>query len=286
MRDPRFQLDRRAMLAGFASVLAAPLLGCATNEEPRPAPPRTIEPNAQPATIVGVPTIEGQGATVRRLFPTVRASYQDPFVLLDDFAVTPPAGFPDHPHRGFEAFTYMLDGAFHHADNLGNDSFVTSGGVQLFTSGRGARHSEMPGEARANRGLQLWVNLPARLKKMEPAYAATDARDIPEDSVRGARVRTVVGHQSPVRVQTDMRYLDVALRRAERFEEQIAQGMRAFVYVIEGHVKIGDVALAMGDAALPVPGAFEVRAEDDARVVLIAGMPHNEPIRQHGPFVD
>jgi hypothetical protein len=280
-------LARRDLLAGLTGTAIAPFVaGCSADEPPPPARPRTIEPNARPETVAAVSTSEGRGATVDRLFPTVRSSYRDPFVLLDDFRVAPPAGFPDHPHRGFEAFTYMLDGAFHHQDNLGNDSYVASGGVQLFTSGRGARHSEMPGEARPNRGLQLWVNLPRALKPMEPEYAAVQARDIPEVGARGVRTRTVVGPGSPVRVRTEMRYLDLAFERGARFADELASHLRGLVYVLDGRVKMGDVELAAGTAAIPVPGALELVALNDARVVLIAGRPHGEPIRHRGPFVD
>ena len=281
-----FDPDRRELVLGLASTLALPLAFGCTAEEPARAASRVLEPNASPRVIHARSTKEGAGATVQRLFPLVQADHRDPFVLLDDFSVEPPAGFPEHPHRGFEAFTYMLDGAFHHADNLGNDSFVTSGGVQLFTSGRGARHSEMPGEARPNRGLQLWVNLPKKLKAMTPAYAAIDARDIPEGSLRGVKTRTVVGPDSPVRVQTAMRYLDMAFKRAQTLEDEIEKDWTALLYVVEGRVRVGDVALLAGEAAMPTAGAFGIRADDDARVVLIAGLPHREPIFQHGPFVD
>jgi redox-sensitive bicupin YhaK (pirin superfamily) len=220
------------------------------------------------------------------MFPHAPGQHLDPFVLFDDFAVTPPAGFPEHPHRGFEAFTYMLDGTFHHRDNLGNESSVSSGGVQLFTSGRGARHSEMPGEARPNRGLQLWINLPARLKKMPPAYAAVAPRDVPEETARGVRRRTVVGPGSPVVLQTEVRYLDLALERAARFADEIAQGATALLYVIDGRVRVGDVELSRGEAALPVAGALDVVALAEARFVLLSGRPHGEPIRQRGPYVD
>ena len=281
----RFRLHRRALLVGLGGVVGCGLIGC--NADPAPAPTAsTIEPNARPRTFVGRATTDGQGATLTRMFPNAPGHHLDPFVLLDDFAVTPPAGFPEHPHRGFEAFTYMLDGTFHHQDNLGNDSFVSSGGVQLFTSGKGARHSEMPGEARPNRGLQLWINLPARLKKMPPAYAGIDPRNIPEEHGGGVRRRTVVGAGSPVALQTEVRYLDLALERAARFADQIEQGMTALLYVVSGQVRVGDVELSTGQVALPSAGALDVVALAEARTVLLVGRPHGEPIHQHGPFVD
>ena len=121
-------------------------------------------------------TKEGRGATVRRIFPGPDIRHLDPFVLLDDFGVRRPAGFPMHPHRGFEAFTYMIEGAFFHKDNLGNESEIFAGGTQRFTSGKGAWHSEMPSTDGRNRGLQLWVNLPRRLKPMPPDYEGTAAK--------------------------------------------------------------------------------------------------------------
>ena len=223
---------------------------------------------------------------MQRLFPTRIAGYLDPFVLLDDFSVEPPAGFPMHPHRGFEAFTYMIDGSFEHKDTMGNESVVSSGGTQRFTSGRGARHSEMPAEGRPNRGMQLWVNLPRRLKTMDPTYEAVHGRDLPEDHRAGTTIRTVVGAGSPVQLQTDVSYRDLTMAAKSRWEDAVADGHQGLLYVAEGHVRVGDVELARGEVALPKSGEIGLVALADARVFLVSGRPHGEPIRHHGPFVD
>lgn len=237
--------------------------------------------------VVAQATTDGQGATLKRVFPWVAGDHLDPFVLLDDFAVTPPAGFPLHPHRGFEAFTYMLDGGFIHHDNLGNDSTVHTGGVQVFTSGRGAWHSEMPGEPRPNRGLQLWVNLPRARKPMDPRYAAVQGRDIPETHRQGVTQRAVVGHGSPVQLETSVRYLDLALARGSAHDDALDFGWQGIVYVIDGAVKVGDLTLPRGSGAKVVSGELGIRAVDsDARVAMIVGRAHREPITHHGPFVD
>ncbi len=123
-----------------------------------------------------VHTQEGDNAEVNRLFPLPgRLMHYDPFVLWDEFTVQPGAGFPTHPHRGFEAITYVFSGEMQHADNLGNTSTVGPGGAQRFTAGRGIEHSEMPGETQATRGIQLWINLPQRLKQLDPDYQEVPA---------------------------------------------------------------------------------------------------------------
>ena len=291
---PRF--GRRRLLAGAAALAAAPALAaCEAGpvSRPRRAAPRGhgAPPNARPALITAMPALDGQGARVFRLFPQQPGDHQDPFILLDDFRVTPPAGFPLHPHRGFEAFTYMIDGSFHHRDTMGNDSVVTNGGTQRFTSGRGARHSEMPAEERVNHGLQLWVNLPPELKRIEPEYEAIHGPDIPEQGRgQGARgdlvVRTVVGPGSPVRLRTAVRYLDLEARGPAAYETEVPAGSKALVYVVSGQVRIGDVTVEAGKAALPVPGELALRTEGPARFVYLAGASQGQPIRHHGPFVD
>ncbi len=246
-----------------------------------------VSPNARPPVVRSVATTDGQGARLRRVFPQVQGDHLDPFVLLDDFGVEPPAGFPMHPHRGFEAFTYMLDGDFAHRDNLGNDSTVSTGGVQIFTSGRGAWHSEMPGRPQVNRGLQLWVNLPRTLKRRAPEYQAIHGRDIPETHSRGVTTRTVTGNGSPVRLETSVRYLDLALAANARFEDELPRRWKSIAYVVEGRARIGDLTLARGEGALLRAGDWGLRAaEGPTRVVWIAGRSHDEPIVQRGPYVD
>lgn len=237
--------------------------------------------------IEAVEMAEGAGATVQRVFPTADLRHVDPFVLLDEFTVTPPAAFPEHPHGGFEAVTYMLRGAFRHRDNLGNDQIVSVGGVQRFTAGKRIVHAELPGSDETSHGLQLWVNLPRRLKDTEPDYQPVSSTEIPERQREGARMRVVVGEGSPVDLHTAVRYLDVFLRAGETFVEELPGGWSGLVYVLDGEVLIGDLALDPGKAVtFEGGGVASATAQQDSRFVLIAGEPHGEPIRQRGSFVE
>src|SRR5262249_45322142 len=203
-----------------------------------------------------------------------------------DFDVEPPAGFPTHPHRGFEAFTYMIEGAFHHVDNLGNDSVVSAGGTQRFTSGSGAWHSEMPGGDGTNRGLQLWGNLPRPLKQMNPNYAGLAASRHATKALDGGDLRTIVGTGSEVELQTAVRYADVSLRPTAVFHDVVEDGWNALVYVIRGAIEIAGEHFEEQEAALPSAGPLKIFARTAARFAVLAGKPHHEPIIHHGPFVD
>lgn len=231
------------------------------------------------------PLDEGADARVRRLFPTLQLRQLDPFVVLDEFRIQAPAGFPTHPHRGFEAITYMLEGAFRHEDDLGNASLVEAGGAQRFTAGRGLMHSEMPGAPGLNHGLQLWVNLPRRLKDVSPSYQQVIATDLPEERAGGVTVRTVVGPGSPLEVMTPLRYVDVALEAGALHMDAVEQGWNGFVYAVEGEIRLGDEILTAGRGALPGPGPLHLRAHTPARALIVAGQPHREPIVQRGPYV-
>jgi redox-sensitive bicupin YhaK (pirin superfamily) len=236
--------------------------------------------------VEAVETAEGEGAVVKRVFPTRNLSSFDPFPLLDEFNITPPAGFPEHPHGGFEAVTYMLQGGFHHTDNLGNDSVVMAGGVQRFTAGKPIIHSELPGTEGANRGLQLWVRLPTKLQHLKPTYQQVDAKDVPEQRVNGHLVRTVVGEGSSVKLQNDVSYLDVTLQKEQVFTHDVRRDLNAFIYVLEGAVKLGSVVVGKGEAGLLTGGDLvELSAADLARFVVIGGKPHGEEIVLRGSFV-
>lgn len=291
----RRTLSRRQTLELALTATVGGLAGCQAKQTPETtrAPagdPGGSHPAAARARIERViPAVgkrEGQGAFVHRLFPTRHLRDLDPFVLLDDFNVREPAGFPDHPHRGFEAFTYMLEGAFHHKDNLGNDSVVGAGGSQRFTSGRGARHSEMPAGAGDNRGLQLWVNLPRRLKQMTPSYAPVNGPDVFEEHVAGVYRREVVGPESQAQLQTAVDYQDLTLERGRRFGRTILEGYNTVIYVISGAVRLFDHTLQAQRAALTSPGDLEFEALEFSRVLFLSGKPHGQPIIQNGPFVD
>lgn len=241
--------------------------------------------------VEAVAMAEGAGARVGRVFPTRRLQHVDPFVLLDEFTVDPSAGFPDHPHGGFEAVTYMLEGAFRHRDDLGNDETVSAGGVQWFTAGERIVHAELPGSDEVSHGLQLWVNLPRRLKETEPTYRAVAAEDIPEAEEGGIRTRTVIGDGSPVKLHTTVRYVDVVLSPEAAgaelaYGEEMPSGWNGLVYVLEGEIVLSGGAVTRGRAAIfEGGGELEVTAREHARFVVIAGQPHGEPIRQRGSFV-
>jgi len=241
--------------------------------------------------IEAVSMAEGAGARVRRLFPTREHQHVDPFVLLDEFTVDPTAGFPDHPHGGFEAVTYMLEGSFRHRDNLGNDEVVSAGGVQRFTAGERIVHAELPAGEQVSHGLQLWINLPRRLKDMEPDYQPVPADEIPDSEGKGVRIRTVVGKGSPVELHTDVRYIDVTLEPAEvdhqvTYDDEVPPDWNGLIYVLQGEVTVGGRSVDRGKAVtFRGGGHVRVSAAEPSRVVLIAGQPHGEPIRQRGSFV-
>ena len=230
---------------------------------------------------------EGDGAEVSRLFPVQSFMNFDPFVLWDDFSISAGAGFPDHPHRGFEGITYVFQGSVNHTDNLGNDSTVTKGGLQRFTAGKGIIHSEMPSADVVTRGIQMWVNLPQRLKKIDPDYQQVNADEVPVREVENGRIRVLSGEGSPLQLNTPVIYLDVELDADGKLEEAIPEGFRGFVYMISGAATINDEQLTTGNAMF-FEDAQHVIAEssDPCRFMLCFGQPHGEPIYQHGPFVD
>jgi redox-sensitive bicupin YhaK (pirin superfamily) len=286
-------MRRRAILEGAAALGAvASVGGCVeppslAGEQTKARDPAGVEPARVLRRIVSRPAIDGAGATVQRVFPGPDLRHLDPFVVLDDFDVRRPAGFPDHPHRGFEAFTYMIEGKFHHRDSMGNDSVIGPGGTQRFTSGRGARHSEMPATDGPNRGLQLWVNLPRRLKKVTPSYAGIDGAKMPARAEgRGHLLREVVGPRSPVELQTEVEYLDLELLADASFSHAVPAGHNALIYVLEGEVSLLGERLAAREALLPSPGAITITARAPSRLLWLSGKPHGEPIRHRGPFVD
>ncbi|MGB9853757.1 MAG: pirin family protein [Candidatus Bathyarchaeales archaeon] len=236
--------------------------------------------------VIAVETLEGAGARVKRVFPTSQLSHFDPFVLLDEFFVEPPAGFPSHPHRGFEAITYMLEGGFHHTDDLGNDSIVLAGGLQKFTAGRGIVHSELPGTRGLNRGLQLWIRLPSKLSSVKPDYQQIESKSIHEREMDGLRIRVIAGENSLVKMHTEIIYLDVISPKKGYFTYKVEPEANVFIYTLEGNLAITDSTLKKSEAALLATGSkVEVKTEKNSRFVLIGGKPHREPIILKGPFI-
>lgn len=238
-----------------------------------------------------VETMEGAGVTVKRLMPVPDFMNFDPFVLCDHFLIGPGTGFPDHPHRGFEAITYMFEGSMNHKDNLGNESTVTVGGAQRFTAGSGLVHSEMPGATGNSTGIQLWINLPGRLKQTPPAYQQVDSGDIPEHAIENGKLRVIVGEDSPLELLTPVRYLDITLDEGGHYAEDISSGYRGFIYVVSGQAILNQQQAEAGDACfyeseMDAESRFEIKTNRVSRLMVCLGRPHHEPIRQHGSYVD
>ena len=231
-------------------------------------------------------TVEGDGAEVVRLFPlrSGRMNY-DPFVLFDHFFLEAGTGFPTHPHRGFEAITYLFEGGMQHKDNLGNDSTMTAGGAQRFTAGVGIEHSEMP-DGKSS-GIQLWINLPKALKMIPPAYQAVAAGEIPEHAFEGGKRRIIVGESSPLTIHTQVRYEDITLHSAGLYQASFSTDEQGLIYVVEGEVQLKGHTVKQQQAAyFGNLDALTLSSEVGARLMLCVGHPHHEPIRQYGPYVD
>ncbi|MES0371392.1 MAG: pirin family protein [Mariprofundaceae bacterium] len=227
---------------------------------------------------------EGDGVEVKRLMPVANLRNFDPFVLWDHFDISG-GGFPDHPHRGFEAITYMFAGGMQHADNLGNKGTVHGGGAQRFTAGKGIVHSEMP-DGRAA-GIQLWINLPKSLKGVDPEYQQVEEGGIPETIIDGGVVRTIVGEGGPIQLKTDVEYLDVSLAAGAILGRDIPAGFQGIIYLIEGSIKVNGETVNRDSAAyVDSEDALTIEAIETARYMWCFGRPHGEPIYQHGPFVD
>ena len=230
---------------------------------------------------------EGDGVEVSRLFPIADFMNFDPFVLWDHFSIGPGRGFPDHPHRGFEAITYMFNGGMNHKDNLGNESYVISGGAQRFTAGRGMVHSEMPSEVGESDGIQLWINLPKRLKQIEPGYQQVDAAQFPVNTFDGGEVKVLVGENSPLKLNSDVIYQHVKLNADTNYSLLLNAGMRGLVYLKSGAVNINNVNCETGQAMfIEEEQELSFTAVSDTEFMICMGLPHGEPIRQYGPFVD
>ncbi|NNF97093.1 MAG: pirin family protein [Halobacteria archaeon] len=229
---------------------------------------------------------EGDGAEVVRLFPlrSGRMNY-DPFVLFDHFFLKTGTGFPTHPHRGFEAITYLFKGGMQHKDNLGNDSTVTAGGAQRFTAGAGIEHSEMPDGK--STGIQLWINLPKALKMIPPDYQAVAAEQIAEHPFEGGKRWIIVGEGSPLALHTRIRYEDIMLHSAGLYQASFSTEEQGLIYVVEGEVQVEGHTIKQQQAAyFGKLDALTLTSDAGARLMLCVGLPHHEPIRRYGPYVD
>ena len=256
-------------------------------------PSRSIE-----RIVEGIATSDGAGVKLTRVLTGKLQRRLDPFLMLDAFGSDDPddyiAGFPDHPHRGFETVTYMLAGRMRHRDSAGHEGLLGDGGVQWMIAGRGVIHSEIPEqEDGVMEGFQLWLNLPARDKMRDPWYQDYAPTDIPQYTTpEGVTVRVIAGESNGVtgavtREVTEPLYLDIHLPAGTAFSTAVPATHNAFVYVYRGEVRIGDAALATQRMGILDNEAdrFVVRAEQPSRLILVAGKPLNEPIVQYGPFV-
>lgn len=253
--------------------------------------------------ISGQATTDGAGVDLVRVIGQPALMDLDPFLLLDAFRSDNPddyiAGFPPHPHRGFETVTYLLNGRMRHQDNAGNEGVIEPGGIQWMTAGSGIVHSEMPEQQDGLlEGFQLWINLPSAHKMDRPAYQEHDATSIPTETRQGATLKVISGVTSqgtsgPVsQPLTDPLYLDVTLQADTEFNENLAADHNAFVYVINGEVALEDIEgdqLTLARDQLAVLGKGDTvtlkGGDQESRFLLVAGKPLNEPVARGGPFV-
>ena len=265
------------------------------------------------------PTIEGAGVHLQRVFGHSHVPQLDPFLLLDDFRSNNPAhylkGFPWHPHRGIETITYVLQGDVEHGDSIGNSGVISSGDVQWMTAGSGIVHQEMPkGDKRGTMsGFQLWANLPASHKMMDPRYRDVKSHQIPEVALKdGVKVKVICGTANRVKgpvgdIVTDPEYLDVTVPAEATFAHPVRHGYNAFAYVIQGegyfdqnrdsyaHEVIGTNYFDFKRSCLCENGTMVLYDDGDevsvtaggngVRFLLASGRPIGEPVAWYGPIV-
>lgn len=246
----------------------------------------------------GLPTSDGAGVKLTRMLGHQGLEYLDPFLMLDQFRSDNRddyiAGFPSHPHRGFETVTIMLDGRMRHGDNKGHKGVIGAGGIQWMTAGRGIVHSEMPEQEDGRMwGFQLWVNLPAKQKMTTPRYQEFNADQIPVEQREGGPVRVLAGSSAsgttgPVeQIATTPLLLDVTLEPGAVFTEAVPAGHTVFISVYKGEVCAGDKTVKDPDLAVLSDGdGVELKAgAKGASFLLVAGQPLGEPVARYGPFV-
>jgi redox-sensitive bicupin YhaK (pirin superfamily) len=244
--------------------------------------------------------MDGAGVKINRVLTQPLQRRLDPFLMLDAFGSDKPgdyiAGFPEHPHRGFETISYMITGRMRHKDSAGHEGLITNGGVQWMTAGRGVIHSEMPEQEEGlMEGFQLWLNLPARNKMAAPWYRDIPNAEIPRFSTdAGATVQVIAGSSHGVegavqREGTEPVYLDIELAAGASFEQALPAGHNAFLYVFRGELTVEGKAVPQTRMAIlanpPDADGVRIKADQPSRLLLIAGRPLNEPIAQYGPFV-
>ena len=249
----------------------------------------------------GLQTSDGDGVKMTRLIGTHELNHVDPFLLLDAFGSDKPndyiGGFPSHPHRGFETVTYLLNGKMRHKDSAGNEGVIESGGVQWMTAGKGIIHSEMPEqEDGLLSGFQLWVNLPAANKMVEPQYQEFTSNEVPVErwdngtEIRVITGKTQLGTEGPVKnTYVSPVFMDVSLQLGRPFQQEIDAEDNTLLYVIEGEVSIGNSENTLSAKNLGILEQGEeikvISKTKHARFILISAKPLNEPVARMGPFV-
>lgn len=256
---------------------------------------RTVE-----QLVIGQATSDGAGVKLNRVLTQSLQRRLDPYLMLDAFGSDKPddyiAGFPDHPHRGFETITYMIAGRMLHRDSAGHEGLLENGGVQWMTAGRGVIHSEIPQQQEGvMEGFQLWLNLPGKDKMNAPWYRDFAAADLPRFVTEAGVAVTVIAGASHgiagavTRDTTAPLYLDLHFPANARFTQPLPAGHNAFVYVYRGEVSIAGSAVPAQRMAILANDAqadgVVIESSSDAKMLLIAGQPLNEPIAQYGPFV-
>ncbi len=277
-------LKRRDVLLGSATLLAA----CAKKSS-------VIEGRTVAAVYDSQPTTDGAGVRLQRALGHNALRILDPFLMLDEFQSDDPgdylAGFPSHPHRGFETVTYMVQGAMEHQDSVGNKGRLSPGSAQWMTAGHGIVHSEMPKqESGLMWGYQLWVNLPAARKMIPPRYQDIPPSHIPEVALEKGRVRVVAGTASgqtgPVSgIDVDPLFLDLTLENGAREAITLPTSHNAFAYVMQGSLALGGREVRSGQLAVLSPGETVTLEGRGGRALLLAGRPLHEPVSRWGPFV-
>ncbi len=280
------RLRRRDVLVGGVT-----LLGCTTRSNP-------IDARAVSQVVPAMPTIDGAGVRLHRALGSRALPLLDPFLLFDEFQSDDPAdylaGFPQHPHRGFETVTYMVHGAMEHRDSVGNAGRLRPGSAQWMTAGHGIVHSEMPKqESGLMWGYQLWVNLPRARKLIAPRYQDLAPETIPEVTrADGSQLRVVAGKTAeatgPVTgIDVDPLFLDVTLGKGAELRQPIPVGHTCFLLAIDGAVRVGTTEVRAGSLAVLQGGSMAQAhgVEGGGRALLLAGRPLNEPVARSGPFV-
>lgn len=246
--------------------------------------------------IEGEEAHDGAGVRLKRVIGTSELNFLDPFLLLDEFKNENPedyiAGFPDHPHRGFETVTYLIAGRMRHKDSKGNEGLLTPGSVQWMRAGRGIIHSEMPEmENGLIWGYQLWVNLPASHKMSEPGYQDIMPQRIPEVEKDGVKVRIIAGEyenvKGPAETLIDIIYLDVEISKGAEFQYSFPSEMNSFLFAVEGSPCAGESKTKVPAGSLGIVGSGETLrvSGGPCRFLLLAAVPIRESIARGGPFV-